>query len=209
LVVHREIFMTLWRRAFVGIGANKGEKENTIMASYRLMAGLPESRDFVASSLWHTSPVGVGPQEEFLNSVCSFLTPLSPQSLFRHLVQIERELGRTEKGQGSPRTIDLDLLLLGECHLQTPSLTLPHPRMLDRLFVLLPLLDLGFHDGCVEIPSSLGPQKVNINDHIQQLKETTDQQAEKFLSARALQHNDREESSLPLAIAHKEFVCRQ
>ncbi len=179
--------MTLWHRTFVSIGANKGVCEKTIKEICQHIASLPDVKDFALSSLWRTSPVGVCPQEDFLNCVCSFSTLHSPQALFSHLTRIEKEYGRTEKGQGLPRTIDLDLLLVGHCFLQTPSLTLPHPRMLDRLFVLLPLCEL-LDDEYLEIPTSFEPQKVNISDHIQRLKETTDQRAEKILSANPLKH---------------------
>ena len=183
--------MTMWRRAYVGIGANLGNKQNTIAASCRLMAQLPEVADFAVSSLWKTSPVGVGPQEDYLNGVCSFNTTLSPTMLFWHLAGIEHKLGRTEKGNGAPRSIDLDLLLIEQCHLQSRSLTLPHPRMLERLFVLLPLSEILNTGGYLEIPCSIGTQKVNINDQIQRLQETTDQRAEKLLSAQELLQHKR------------------
>ena len=199
-IVLRDSIIALWYRAFVSVGANEGNCVKTISKSCQEIASLPNVREFIASSLWRTSPVGVVGQEDFLNMVCSFFTALSPHALHEHLMHIECSHGREDKGTQSPRTIDLDLLTAGQCLLKTPSLTLPHPRMFERLFVLLPLAEL-LEEPLFEFPTFFGPQKVNISDHIHRLRATTDQRAEKFSPENGI--------DLSCARATKEFVWTQ
>ena len=124
-------------RAFVGLGANLGEREATIRRAVRLLGA---SR---VSTLRETEPVGYVDQPRFVNGVAIVETALDPRALLDRLLEIERELGRTRDGpRFGPRTIDLDLLLYDKLVLDEPGLTLPHPRLHERAFVLEPLAEL-------------------------------------------------------------------
>jgi 2-amino-4-hydroxy-6-hydroxymethyldihydropteridine diphosphokinase len=124
-------------RAYVGVGANLGDREATIRAA---LAALP---DVVAvSELRETAPVGVVDQPPFLNGAAALETELSPRELLDALLEVERRLGRERRERWGPRTIDLDLLLHGDDVVDEPGLTVPHPRLHERRFALEPLLDL-------------------------------------------------------------------
>jgi 2-amino-4-hydroxy-6-hydroxymethyldihydropteridine diphosphokinase len=125
-------------RAYVGLGANLGDREATIRRAVELLP------DVVAvSTLIETDPVGYLDQPRFLNGVAALETELEPRELLNLLLEIERELGRTRDGpRFGPRTIDLDLLVYGQTQLDEPGLTLPHPRLHERRFVLEPLAEL-------------------------------------------------------------------
>jgi 2-amino-4-hydroxy-6-hydroxymethyldihydropteridine diphosphokinase len=95
------------------------------------------------SSLYETDPVGYLDQPPFLNAVVALETALSPADLLHRLLQIEADLGRVRSFQDAPRTLDLDLLLVDDLTLDTPDLTLPHPRLHQRAFVLVPLAEIA------------------------------------------------------------------
>ncbi len=129
-------------RAFVGLGANLGDREATIRRAAELLG------THRLSSIRETEPWGYADQPMFLNAVAELDTDLSPRALLDRLLELERELGRTRDGpRFGPRTIDLDLLLFGDDVVDEPGLTVPHPRLHERLFVLEPLheLDPGLH----------------------------------------------------------------
>ncbi len=124
--------------AYVGLGANLGDREGTIRAA---VADLP---DVVAVSLLReTDPVGVTDQPRFLNGVAALETELTPRELLDVLLAVERRLGRERRERWGPRTIDLDLLLYGDEVIDEDGLTIPHPRLHERRFVLEPLADLA------------------------------------------------------------------
>ena len=139
-------------RAFVGLGSNLGDQPGLIAAALELL-GSEEGIEVVAvSTLRETDPVGYEDQPRFLNGAAELDTELPPRELLGRLLEIERRLGRV-RGQGprfGPRTIDLDLLLVDGVILDEPGLTLPHPRLQERRFVLEPLAEL---DPALEIPS--------------------------------------------------------
>jgi len=127
---------------FLGLGSNVGDREANLRAALR---GL-EARGFrvtALSSLYLTEPVDAPPQEWFLNAVAGGETALSPEALLRACLDTERALGRVRDVPRGPRTIDLDLLLYGDEVRDTPGLTLPHPRMHERRFVLVPLVEIA------------------------------------------------------------------
>jgi 2-amino-4-hydroxy-6-hydroxymethyldihydropteridine diphosphokinase len=138
-------------RAFVGLGSNLGDPPALIAAALELL-GSEEGIEVVAvSTLRETDPVGYEDQPRFLNGAAELDTELPPSELLGRLLEIERRLGRV-RGQGprfGPRTIDLDLLLVDGVILDEPGLTLPHPRLQERRFVLEPLAEL---DPALEIP---------------------------------------------------------
>ena len=123
--------------AYVGLGANLGDREATIRRAAELIGA---SR---LSTVIETEPWGYADQPRFLNAVAELETALAPRQLLDHLLDVERRLGRERVGpQWGPRTIDLDLLLYGDEAIDEPGLVVPHPRLLERLFVLQPLAEL-------------------------------------------------------------------
>jgi 2-amino-4-hydroxy-6-hydroxymethyldihydropteridine diphosphokinase len=124
-------------RAYVGVGANLGDREATIRAALEALPGLVG-----VSKLRETDPVGVVDQPPFLNAAAVLETELAPRELLDTLLAVERELGRERRERWGPRTIDLDLLLYGDKTIDEPGLTVPHPRLHERRFALEPLLDL-------------------------------------------------------------------
>jgi 2-amino-4-hydroxy-6-hydroxymethyldihydropteridine diphosphokinase len=130
--------------AYVGLGANLGDREGTIRAALDAL-GEQDGIDVVAvSSLRETEPVGVGPQPPFLNGAAALETTLTARELLDRLLATEQRFGRTRTpGEHGPRTLDLDLLLFGTARIDEPGLTVPHPRLHERAFVLEPLAELG------------------------------------------------------------------
>jgi 2-amino-4-hydroxy-6-hydroxymethyldihydropteridine diphosphokinase len=125
-------------RAFVGIGSNLGDREATIRAAIDALPGV-----IAVSQLRETDPVGVTDQPAFLNGAVALETELSPRELLDRLLAVERELGRERRERWGPRTIDLDLLLYGDEAIDEAGLTVPHPRLHERRFVLEPLADIA------------------------------------------------------------------
>lgn len=130
-------------RAYVGLGANLGaDLLATLTQAAQALAGLPDTRLVALSSAWRSAPVDAG-GPDFLNAVAALDTALSPLELLDALQAIELAHGRERPYRNAPRTLDLDLLLHGDVHLATPRLTLPHPRLGERAFVLQPLLEIA------------------------------------------------------------------
>ncbi len=129
--------------AYVGLGANLGDPSATLRAAFGALANLPESRVVHCSSLYRTAPVGNTDQPEFINAVAALETTLAPESLLDALLDIEARFGRIRAEKNGPRTLDLDLLLYNSQQLDLPRLTLPHPRLHLRAFVLQPLAELA------------------------------------------------------------------
>jgi 2-amino-4-hydroxy-6-hydroxymethyldihydropteridine diphosphokinase len=133
-------------RAYIGIGANLGDRERTIREALRLLG----DEVVAVSALRETEPWGYADQPPFLNGAAALETEREPSALLARLLEVERELGRTRDGpRYGPRTIDLDLLLYGDRVVAEPGLQVPHPRLHERAFALEPLLDL---DPELEIP---------------------------------------------------------
>ncbi len=131
--------------AFVGIGSNLGEPERQIAAALEQLAAEDGIELVAVSTLRETEPVGYLDQPNFLNGAAQLETALPPRELLERLLAIEGLLGRV-RGEGprfGPRTIDLDLLLYGEQTIDEPGLTVPHPRLWERRFVLEPLAELA------------------------------------------------------------------
>ena len=127
---------------WIGLGANLGERVGTLRAALAAMAALPGTRVLRTSSLYRSAPVGAsGP--DYLNAVAEIATTLAPQALLEALQAIEHAAGRERPFRNAPRTLDLDILLFGDAALATPTLTVPHPRMHERAFVLLPLAEIA------------------------------------------------------------------
>ena len=131
-------------RAFIGLGANLGHREATIARAVELVSQA-EGVDIVAvSSLRETEPWGPVEQPPYLNGAVEVETDLRPRSLLEVLLGVEHALGRDRSGERwGPRTIDLDLLLYEDVDVDEPGLTVPHPRLHERLFALEPLAELA------------------------------------------------------------------
>ena len=130
--------------AFVGLGSNLDQPVVQIRRGYEALAALPESRLVAESPLYKNDAVGPTPQPPFVNGVAEIETTLSPHGLLNALLDAERIMGRRRDGsRWGPRTIDLDLLTHGDCEIQDDDLTLPHPEISRRRFVLLPLRDIA------------------------------------------------------------------
>ena len=123
--------------AYVGVGANLGDRRATIEAAVALLDGVVG-----VSELRETEPVGVIDQPAFLNGAVALETELPPRELLDVLLSVERRLGRERRERWGPRTLDLDLLLYGCETIDEPGLTVPHPRLHERRFALEPLADL-------------------------------------------------------------------
>lgn len=130
--------------AYVGLGANLDDPAAQVRAGMDALAELPVTRLLRCSALYRTAPVGLQAQPDFVNAVCALETALDPHTLLRALLDIERRHGRVRAGdRGGPRVLDLDLLLYGEITLATPEATVPHPRLHERAFVLVPLAEIA------------------------------------------------------------------
>jgi 2-amino-4-hydroxy-6-hydroxymethyldihydropteridine diphosphokinase len=131
-------------RAYVGVGGNLGDRERTLREAVDSL-GAEDGIEVVAvSTLRETEPVGVGEQPRFLNGAVALDTPLGARELLDLLLAVEQRFGRVRTpGEHGPRTIDLDLLLYGDEQIGEPGLTVPHPRLHERRFVLEPLAELA------------------------------------------------------------------
>ena len=127
--------------AYIGLGANLGDREGSLNAALGKLRELGPVR---ASSFRETDPVGVTDQPRFVNAVAELKSELGARELLERLLEIERELGRDRSSgeRWGPRTIDLDLLLYGDDVIDEPGLSVPHPRLAERRFVLEPLHEL-------------------------------------------------------------------
>ncbi len=127
---------------FIAIGANLGVVQDTVQSAIRSIAALPYTRLMRASSLYRTAPVDAdGP--DFINAVLSVLTMLGAHELLLKLQQIEQQAGRKRPCKNAPRTLDLDILLYDHAVIDSPTLQVPHPRMTERAFVLMPLAEIA------------------------------------------------------------------
>lgn len=137
--------VAIWRPAYIGLGSNLEDPKAQVL---RACAGLQRlgasTRLVLVSPLYRSKPFGPVPQPDFINAVAGLLTQLDPRALLAELLALETALGRpAEHQRWGPRIIDLDLLLLGRERRGEPGLTLPHPGIVERNFVLYPLCDLA------------------------------------------------------------------
>jgi 2-amino-4-hydroxy-6-hydroxymethyldihydropteridine diphosphokinase len=136
-------------RAYVGLGANLGPREQTLRRAVELLAGAEGVEVFAVSELRETEPVGVVDQPPFLNGAVALETTLSPRALLDLMLEVERSLGRVRAERWGPRVVDLDLLTYRNEVVDEPGLHVPHPRLHERRFALEPLAEL---DPELEIP---------------------------------------------------------
>jgi 2-amino-4-hydroxy-6-hydroxymethyldihydropteridine diphosphokinase len=129
-------------QAFVGMGSNRGDRTWFLCEGVRALAALPKTRVAGTSSVYATEPVGDPADPPYLNLVARLETDLDAEDLLCRLLAVERDRGRGASGRRGPRTLDLDLLYYGRRVIDTPRLTVPHPRAQERLFVLVPMAEL-------------------------------------------------------------------
>jgi 2-amino-4-hydroxy-6-hydroxymethyldihydropteridine diphosphokinase len=130
-------------RAYVALGSNQDDPQRQVLAAFSALDMLPDTRLERRSSLYRTPPWGVTDQPDFINAVAELDTGLGPKPLMQALLRIEAQAGRTREGRRwGPRILDLDLLMYGDLQLDEPGLSVPHPRIAERAFVLLPLAEL-------------------------------------------------------------------
>lgn len=132
-----------WHLAYIGLGANLGDPVAQLKEALARLRQMPEIRVLRVSSFYRTPPVGVVNQPWFVNAVAAVATTLAPLALLEVLLQIEAALGRVRLERWGPRLVDLDLLLYNSLIMTTPRLTLPHPEMHRRAFVLVPLAEIA------------------------------------------------------------------
>ena len=135
--------------AFIGLGANLGDPVAQVRRAVVALGQLPEMRLVAASSLYRSAPIGVGPQPDFVNAVARIETTLGPWVLLEALLAEEARFGRERPSPGAARTLDLDVLLYEDRVIAEAGLTVPHPRMHERAFVLAPLVEIAPN---IEIP---------------------------------------------------------
>lgn len=134
--------------AYIGIGSNLGDAEDNVLYALSALDQLATTEVLVQSSLFRTAPIESS-GDDYINAVASISTSLPAEELLQALLQLEQTRGRERPYFNAPRTLDLDLLLYGDAVITTDTLTVPHPRMTSRAFVLIPLLQI---DPFVHIP---------------------------------------------------------
>ena len=161
--------------AFIGLGSNLSNPSEQVLQAMQAIGRLPETRLLACSSLYRSAPVGFLEQPDFINAVVKIETRLAPLELLKSLLALEQENGRTREFQNAPRTLDLDVLLYDDLQHHEHGLTVPHPHMHKRAFVLQPLLEIA--------PDCMIPAVGAAADAMQQC---LDQQLERLLNKAGL-----------------------
>ncbi|WP_226643000.1 2-amino-4-hydroxy-6-hydroxymethyldihydropteridine diphosphokinase [Microbulbifer variabilis] len=130
-------------RVFIGLGSNLAEPLKQLRSALAAIEEIPRSRLLGCSSFYHSAPIGPGEQPDYVNAVAELESALQPIELLNQLQSIEQAHGRERSVRWGARTLDLDILLFGEFRLDEARLQVPHPRMAERNFVLLPLAELA------------------------------------------------------------------
>ena len=148
--------------AYIALGSNIGKKETYLKEAVRKLHEHPEVQVELISSIYETTPVGYENQDDFLNMAVKITTSLRPEELLSLTQKIEQELGRTREVRWGPRTADLDILLYNRENIETEQLVVPHPRMYERLFVLVPMSEICPEIGEVQINAVTDQEGVSI-----------------------------------------------
>lgn len=135
--------MESWVPAYIGVGSNLGDSQARVLAAFEALGALPRTRLIARSRLYRTRPFGPVEQGDFINAVAGLLTQLTPQELLAAIRDLEHAAGRVRAERWGPRTLDLDILVHGSERIDTPDLTVPHPGIPQRGFVLAPLADIA------------------------------------------------------------------
>ena len=129
--------------AYIALGSNLQQPQHQLQSAFAALAALPETQLIAQSSLYRSAPVGFMNQPDFVNAVAAIRTALTPRALLDALLAIERSQGRQREFANAPRTLDLDIALYGERAINEPGLSVPHPRMHQRAFVMVPLAEIA------------------------------------------------------------------
>lgn len=135
--------MSSWQPAYIGVGSNMGDPATEVRLAIQALGRLDRTRLLAASRLYRTKPFGPVAQGDFINAVAGVLTQLNPHELLAALRALEVARGRRRAERWGPRILDLDLLVYGGQRVDTPDLTVPHPGIAERGFVLAPLADVA------------------------------------------------------------------
>ena len=130
-------------KAYIGLGANIGDPEAQVRSGIKALGAIRDTRLVAVSSLYRSAPLGYANQPDFVNAVAEIDTGLGAKPLLEEMLAIELRFGRARTFLNAPRTLDLDLLLYGNQAIAEPGLTVPHPRMHERAFVLAPLAEIA------------------------------------------------------------------
>lgn len=133
----------LWRPAYVAVGSNLNHPQERVLEAFERLAAVPQTLLVLRSRLYLSRPLGPQDQPDFVNAVAGLLTLHAPQALLGDLLRIERTMGRDRQERWGPRVIDLDLVWMPGEVIDEPNLTLPHPGVSTRNFVLYPLADIA------------------------------------------------------------------
>ena len=129
--------------AYIGLGSNLQDPPSQLQRALAAIARLPDTQLLAQSALYRSAALGYADQPDFVNAVAKIATALTPQALLQALLKIEHQQGRERTFRNAPRSLDLDVLLYDEIQLHEPGLTIPHPQMHLRAFVLQPLLEIA------------------------------------------------------------------
>ena len=133
-----------WWPAYVGVGSNLGDPAASVRQAFTALAGLPDTRVELRSSLYRSAPIGPQDQPHYVNAVAALVTQLGAAELLRALLALQNAQGRQRDGERwGPRTLDLDLLLFSTQVIDAPGIVVPHPRIAERNFVFLPLAEIA------------------------------------------------------------------
>lgn len=130
-------------QAYLGLGSNIGDRKQQLLKAIDLIGNIKGIKVTKQSSIYETAPIGYTDQPNFLNLCLEIETELSPQQLLKHCLDIEQQLHRVREIRWGPRTLDIDILLYSDNVIETDNLSIPHPRMQERAFVLIPLNDIA------------------------------------------------------------------
>lgn len=142
--------------AYIGLGSNVGDRVGNISRAIELLEKAPGTRVNRVSRAYESEPAYLEEQPPFVNAVCEIETELGPEALLDHLLMLETDLGRVRERENGPRVIDLDLLLYGDAEIDAPGLIVPHPGLLERDFVVVPLLEIAPR---VQLPGGIHPRR--------------------------------------------------
>jgi 2-amino-4-hydroxy-6-hydroxymethyldihydropteridine diphosphokinase len=155
--------------AYIGLGSNLEDPLAQLRHAFADIEKLPGTRLVARSSLYRSAPIGLLNQPDFLNAVAKIETALTPQALLQALLHIEHQHGRERTLRNAPRTLDLDVLLYDDMQLHEPGLTIPHPQMHLRAFVLRPLLEIEPHVAIPGVGSAQGSLQNCLNQILERL----------------------------------------
>ncbi|HYF93208.1 MAG TPA: 2-amino-4-hydroxy-6-hydroxymethyldihydropteridine diphosphokinase [Symbiobacteriaceae bacterium] len=159
--------------AYLSLGSNLGDRLGYLTEAVRRLAA-PHTRVSAVSSVYETAPWGKTDQPAFLNMSVAVETSLTPHELLRHILSVEQSLGRVRLERWGPRTVDIDLLVFDQERVTAPDLQVPHPRMAERAFVLVPLLEIAPHLPYHEALAALPGQGIAVFLHAGLFQERVD-----------------------------------